>query len=151
MKADATAPGQLVPTITQQHAFVPATLPPHIDLNEIAVRMAEAMQAIGELKGACRRLPNPYILVRPLQRLEALTSSAMEGTFTTEDELALAEAGVGRDDVFRILVSDLDRFMAAFDLHRHADHFDHEGQREPPHWEGRHQAPATRQSSWSPR
>jgi len=87
-----------VPTIERQQAFVPSDLPPHIDLNDIAVAMGEAMQAIGELKGACRRLQNPYILIRPLQRREALTSSAMEGTFTTDDNLALAEAGVERED-----------------------------------------------------
>lgn len=93
----AAAPGRLVPTIQGQHAFVPADLPPNIDMNGIAVTMGDAMQAIGELKGACRRLTNPFILIRPLQRREALTSSAMEGTFTTEDELALAEAGVDID------------------------------------------------------
>jgi len=91
------APGQLVPTIAQQLAFVPNPLPPQIDLNEIALPMGEAMQAIGELKGACRRLSNPYILISPLQRREALTSSAMEGTFTTADDLALAEVGIERD------------------------------------------------------
>jgi Fic family protein len=91
------APGYLVPTIEGQKAFVPHDLPPAIDLNEIAVQMGEAMQAIGELRGACRRLQNPYILIRPLQRREALTSSAMEGTFTTADDLALAEAGLERE------------------------------------------------------
>jgi len=101
MRADdftSEAPGRLVPTLAQQRAFVPNPLPPQIDMNDIAVAMAEAMQAIGELKGACRRLQNPFILVRPLQRREALTSSAMEGTFTTEDELALAEAGLTREN-----------------------------------------------------
>jgi Fic family protein len=91
------APGELVPTIAQQLAFVPAPLPPRIDLTEIAIPMADAMAAIGELKGACRRLTNPYILISPLQRREALTSSAMEGTFTTADDLALAEVGIERD------------------------------------------------------
>jgi Fic family protein len=86
--------GRLVPTIEKQWAFVPAPLPPKFDLGTLALPLAEAMQATGELRGACRRLPNPYILVRPLQRREALTSSAMEGTFTTTDHLLLAEVGV---------------------------------------------------------
>lgn len=90
--------GTLVPTIEACSAFVPAALPPQLDLAEIALAMATAMQSIGELRGACRRLQNPYILVRPLQRREALTSSAMEGTFTTEDQLLLAEAGVNPKD-----------------------------------------------------
>ena len=116
MRADdfsPNAPGELVPTISSQRAFVPASLPPQIDMNEIGVAMSEAMQAIGELKGACRRLQNPFILVRPLQRREALTSSAMEGTFTTEDNLALAEAGITRenDDDTREVVN----YMRALD------------------------------------
>ena len=86
--------GTLISTIERQSAFVPAPLPPVIDLAAVAMSMGNAMQALGELKGACRRLSNPYILIRPLQRLEALTSSAMEGTFTTDDHLLLAEAGV---------------------------------------------------------
>ena len=73
---------------------MPSPLPPNIDLAAVAISMANAMQAVGELKGACRRLQNHTILVAPLQRQEALTSSAMEGTFTTDDRLLLAEAGV---------------------------------------------------------
>ena len=87
--------GTLVPTIEQAMAFVPAPLPPALNLSATTmVYLMEAMRALGELNGACRRLPNPYMLVRPLQRNEALTSSAMEGTFTTDDHLLLAEAGL---------------------------------------------------------
>jgi Fic family protein len=89
--------GRLVPTIQGQQAFVPAPLPPKYDLAKVAMPLGEALQALGELKGACRRLPNPYMLVRPLQRNEALTSSAMEGTFTTDSHLLLAEAGLEAD------------------------------------------------------
>ncbi len=83
--------GILISTIGNSRAFVPAPLPPVIDLSKIALKLAKTMLAVGELRGACRRLQNPDILVRPLQRREALTSSAMEGTFTTEDALLLAE------------------------------------------------------------
>ena len=83
--------GHLVPTLYNEKAFVPNPLPPKLDLGSLAVPLSKAMQAIGELKGACRRLGNPFILIRPLQRSEALTSSAMEGTFTTDDELLLAD------------------------------------------------------------
>ena len=91
-----TAPetGTLVPTPFGVKAFIPAKLPPKLDMSLLAMPLADAMQAIGELKGASRRLTNPYVLVRPLQRQEALTSSAMEGTFTTDDNLLLAEAGL---------------------------------------------------------
>jgi Fic family protein len=88
--------GKLVPTLFGQNAFVPAALPPKIDHAAITFQLAEAMSAIGELRGACRLLQNPAILIRPLQRHEALTSSAMEGTYTTADKLVLAEAGVGQ-------------------------------------------------------
>ncbi len=86
--------GRLVPTLYNASAFVPNPLPPSLNLARLTVPLSKAMQAVGELKGACRRLANPYVLIRPLQRSEALTSSAMEGTFTTDDELLLADAGI---------------------------------------------------------
>ena len=88
--------GELVRTPDGAFAFVPAPLPPALDIAELVIPLANAIQAIGELKGACRRLSNPYILIGPLQRSEALTSSAIEGTFTTDDELILAEAGLDK-------------------------------------------------------
>jgi Fic family protein len=95
--------GHLVRTINGHQAFVPAPLPPDLDMGALAIPLADAMKAVGELQGACRRLANPYFLVRPLQRREALTSSAMEGTFTTDDDLLLAEIGFEdrRDDAAR--------------------------------------------------
>ncbi len=87
------SPGKLVPTVFDAKAFLPDPLPPTFDLAEVTLTLAEASSALGELKGACRRLANPYIFIRPLQRLEAQTSSAMEGTHTTADKLAFAEAG----------------------------------------------------------
>lgn len=86
--------GRLVETPYVVKAFIPNPLPPHLDYARLTVPLASATQAVGELKGASRRLTNPYILVRPLQRREALTSSAMEGTFTTEDDLLLTDAGI---------------------------------------------------------
>jgi hypothetical protein len=38
--------------------------------------------ALGELKGIGRFMPNPYLLIRPLQKKEAVASSNIEGTFT---------------------------------------------------------------------
>ena len=86
--------GKLVDTPFGVKAFVPEPLPPKLDMARLTMPLAAAMQSVGELKGASRRLTNPYILVKPLQRREALTSSAMEGTFSTGDQLALAEAGL---------------------------------------------------------
>ncbi len=86
--------GYLVDTPHKVQAFVPYDLPPVLDLADLIVPLQEARDAIAELRGASRRLGNPYILVRPLQRREALTSSAMEGTFTTDDNLLIADAGM---------------------------------------------------------
>lgn len=86
--------GELVKTMEDAWAFIPAPLPPAVNMAEIALNLAQAMNAIGELKGAAKRLTNPYLLVQPLQRREALTSSAMEGTYTTVDALILDEAGI---------------------------------------------------------
>ena len=97
-KFSSNAPGRFVPTINGAEAFVPAALPPDVDMNEVAETMAAAVLAIGELKGACRRLRDPSILIGPLQRREALTSSAMEGTFSTQDAVVLAERGIERAD-----------------------------------------------------
>jgi len=88
--------GRLVPTVYNQRAFVPNALPPVFDLSKVALQLGDAMAAMGELRGACKLLANPYILIRPLQRLEAQTSSAMEGTYTTADALVMAEAGFDR-------------------------------------------------------
>jgi Fic family protein len=87
--------GRLVPTIGGRKAFVPNPLPPAgLDLNPLAGAIAEASQAIGELKGIGRAIANPMLLIRPLQRREAVSSSSMEGTYTTLSDLFLFEAGV---------------------------------------------------------
>ncbi len=113
-----TETGTLVPTIQNQLAFVPAPLPPNLNFADIATCVGEALQKLGELKGACRRLTNPYILVRPLQRNEALTSSAMEGTFTTDSHLLLAEAGLETesDDSTKEVVNYLNSLNASLEM-----------------------------------
>ncbi|MFT4278767.1 MAG: Fic family protein [Rhodopseudomonas sp.] len=91
--------GSLVPTERSQWAFVPNPLPPaQIDLAVLAEPIAEAAQALGELNGIGRTLPDPYLLIRPLQAQEALTSSSMEGTYTTLSDLLLVEAGAGEQN-----------------------------------------------------
>lgn len=85
--------GTLVPTERGQWAFVPRPLPPAIDLGPLADAIANAAQALGELNGIGRTLPNPLLLITPLQTREALASSSMEGTYTTIDALMIVEAG----------------------------------------------------------
>ena len=81
----------LVRTIEGAWAFVPPMLPPKVNIGEVAIQLAATAKQIGELKGAARRLTNPYMLIMPLIRREALTSSAMEGTITTIDDMLLQE------------------------------------------------------------
>ena len=86
--------GTLVPTEMGQWAFVPNALPPHgFDYARLARPLSEAAAAIGELNGIGRTVRNPYLLISPLQRREVISSSSMEGTYTTVDALLLAEAG----------------------------------------------------------
>lgn len=90
----AACTGDLIPTLGGRRAFVPHDLPPRkIDLNKLLPNISRATQAVGELKGIGRTIPNPLLLVRPLQRREAVSSSGMEGTYTTLTDLFLFEAG----------------------------------------------------------
>jgi Fic family protein len=89
----AAATGTLIPTIGGRKAFVPAPLPPSLDVRRFLPQLSRATQAVGELKGIGRSVPNPLLLIRPLQRREAVSSSSMEGTYTTLSDLFLFEAG----------------------------------------------------------
>jgi len=88
----ASPSGVLVRTDHGQRAFVPNRLPPPtINLQRLIKPWSEALDAIGELNGIGRTIANPYLLIRPLQRREVVSSSSMEGTYTTVDELLIAE------------------------------------------------------------
>jgi Fic family protein len=88
------ATGTLLPTIGGRKAFLPHPLPPAaLDLNRLLPELTRATQAVGELKGIGRSVTNPLLLIRPLQRREAVSSSSMEGTYTTLADLFLFEAG----------------------------------------------------------
>ncbi len=96
---DRSSTGRLVPTTHGQHAFVPHTLPPRLALEKLFHPTAAAEAALGTLRGLARRFATPAMIVRPLQRREALTSSSMEGTHTSPDALVLLEAGEATGDV----------------------------------------------------
>ncbi len=85
--------GHLVPTIDDAWAFVPDALPPRLALEKLVPILAEASTNLGELKGIGRTLPNPYLLISPFQRREAVASSKIERTVTTLFEFLLFEAG----------------------------------------------------------
>lgn len=72
---------------------MPDPLPPELSADwETAAKAALADNALGRLEGAARDLKNPYLLIGPLQRREAIVSSRIEGTITTAKQLVLYEA-----------------------------------------------------------
>lgn len=76
----------------QHFAFVPSPLPGHVDLALRTHKAAqEAALSVGRLDFAVKRVPDPSLLVRPAIRREARSTSALEGTFTTLEELLEAD------------------------------------------------------------
>lgn len=64
------------------YAFVPEPLPDHVDLTqETWNAVARTMRSLGRLSQACELLPNPAILIEPALTKEALSTSALEGTY----------------------------------------------------------------------
>lgn len=87
------SPGRVIRSLLGHWTFQPAPLPPTIQPDmRLLVQVSEADQALGELAGAGRRLPNPHLLIRPFIRREAVLSSRIEGTVTRLDQLLLFEA-----------------------------------------------------------
>lgn len=74
-------------------AFIPENFPPEIGYSSTIVKLlGEASGYLGELGGVGRQLPNPYLLVGPAIRREAVLSSRIEGTLTGMDDLFFFEA-----------------------------------------------------------
>ena len=75
------AAGRLIKTPSGYWAFVPAPLPPPISYDaETALLLSQADAALSELSGLGRYLPNPYLLIAPYVKREAVASSRIEGT-----------------------------------------------------------------------
>ncbi len=88
-----TKSGRLVKAPQGYWAFVPAPLPPQLDLTwALAGRLSEADRALSELKGVAQTLPNPHLLIGPFVRREAVLSSRIEGTQASLSDLLLYEA-----------------------------------------------------------
>lgn len=86
------APGELISIGKQEHAFIPAPLPPHWEFpTRLWPILAEGKQLIGELEGVGSVVPNPGLLLRPLADREAIRSSSLEGTYATPKQLLLYE------------------------------------------------------------
>ncbi|HUU50544.1 MAG TPA: Fic family protein [Nitrospinota bacterium] len=85
--------GKCIKTLEGYWAFVPNPLPPRIkfDKNIISL-LSEADRLLGELSGTGRVLPNPYLLISPYIKREAVSSSRIEGTLASLDDLFFFEA-----------------------------------------------------------
>ena len=74
------------------YAFLPAPLPPDwpwpVDMWPM---LLEASVELAKLDGIGRHLPNPGLLLRPLENREAQRSSQLEGTYATPQQLLLFE------------------------------------------------------------
>ena len=89
--------GSLVPTIDGQYAFVPAPLPREIQPTMQLMRsLDEAASAVASLAGVGETMQNPYLLIRPFVRREAVLSSRIEGTQASISDLFRHEASGGR-------------------------------------------------------
>ncbi len=74
------------------HAFIPNPLPPQWNWPEaLWPLLMKAREELARLDGVGRHLPNPNLLLTPLQNREAQRSSSLEGTIATPQQLALFE------------------------------------------------------------
>ncbi len=87
------SPGRLVPIDVNEEAdwsFVPNSLPTEFELeSESWPLLLKAKEELARLDGVGRYLPNQDLLLRPLQQREALTSSSLEGTYASPEQLLL--------------------------------------------------------------
>lgn len=77
----------------QHHAFVPDPLPSTMpDLSpQTYLAVADARAALAALDSTARQLPNPTLLRTPTLRLEAQSTSALEGTYAPVAEVLTAD------------------------------------------------------------
>jgi Fic family protein len=72
----------------ESFAFLPDPLPDNPEFaTETWALVAEAMEALGSLSQACCQLRNPQLLIAPALASEALSTSALEGTYSTLREV----------------------------------------------------------------
>jgi Fic family protein len=80
----------LKPTADVSIAFVPNPLPPAWEWpGSLWPLLLEARRALASLDGTGKHLPDPDILLQPLQGREAQLSSQLEGTFTDPQQQVL--------------------------------------------------------------
>lgn len=72
----------------EHFAYLPDPLPETPKLDHRAwTGVAEAAEALGRLRQACAQLPNPGLLIEPALAREAVSTSALEGTYAALPEV----------------------------------------------------------------
>lgn len=83
---------EIVGLFGRDWAFIPDPLPPDWDFpNELWPILDQATSEVMRLDGSGKHMPNPELVMKPLQMREALHSSSLEGTFAEADEVMLFE------------------------------------------------------------
>lgn len=72
--------------------FIPPAQPVDLDRDRLAAKLSEASRSLGAYSGLLEALPNPWVLLAPLGRREAMMSSQIEGTQATVQEVLVFEA-----------------------------------------------------------
>lgn len=92
--------GRMEPITTRRGddwAFIPNPFPPQWSVPiTMWPTIVKARDRIANLNGIGQTLPDPFLLLRPLQRHEALRSSSLEGTYVSPKELLLFEIDKSR-------------------------------------------------------
>lgn len=84
--------GRVIRAPTGYYAFVPGPLPHGLNYTADVVQVLSlADRKVGNLEGLCRRLPNPHLLSGTYVGREAVLSSRIEGTQSTQSDLYLFE------------------------------------------------------------
>lgn len=87
--------GRIAKSLRGYNAFVPHSLPPHIEWDNALVNsLSRADFLLGKLAREGSKLPNPHLLMRPFITREAVLSSKIEGTQATLGEILSADVGV---------------------------------------------------------
>lgn len=99
--------GRLEPITTpagKNWAFIPGPLSETFSLGKIgSLRLVgDARDAVGRLEQIKAILPNPLLLLKPLQQREAIRSSSIEGTHTLPEDLLLFDAQQNKGDAIPI-------------------------------------------------
>ncbi|BCJ53703.1 cell filamentation protein Fic [Actinoplanes sp. NBRC 14428] len=96
-------------------AFIPDPLPTRLDLaQETYLAVTNAAVAVARLDQAAFRLPNPGLLARPAIRQEAVSTSALEGTYAALDDVL--EADFLHRDQLTASVAEVHNYVEAAEL-----------------------------------